>query len=128
MPEFPKMNPEVKEKWLESLRSGKFLQGEEYLLKETEYGEEEDDIIDIPRRYCCLGVLCTLEGSPEKPVDGQEFPQDKTLEWAGLTKTSDNGKMYGSSHYLASLNDGKQYPYMPKSTFSQIADWIEKNL
>lgn len=42
-----KMNPEWKAKWLEALRSGKYVQGTDCLRN------SED-------QYCCLGVLCDV--------------------------------------------------------------------
>jgi hypothetical protein len=47
----PKMNPELKARWLKALRSGTYLQGQKALHKES--------------KFCCLGVLCDL-GLPEK--------------------------------------------------------------
>lgn len=41
------MNPEIKAKWLEALRSGKYEQGKGVLR-------------DAENRFCCLGVLCDL--------------------------------------------------------------------
>ena len=40
------MNPEVKQKWIDALRSGKYEQGSEKLRSVS--------------GYCCLGVLCDL--------------------------------------------------------------------
>lgn len=47
----PKMKPEVKEAWLNALRSGEYEQGEGALHKIEEDG---------PDTFCCLGVLCEL--------------------------------------------------------------------
>lgn len=44
------MNPEVKQKWMTALCSGKYQQTTLRLKKETMNGEE----------FCCLGVLCDL--------------------------------------------------------------------
>jgi len=41
------MNKEVKQKWIEALRSGKYSQGEGVLR-------------DHADRFCCLGVLCDV--------------------------------------------------------------------
>ena len=41
-----KMNTEVKQKWIDALRSGKYEQGSEKLRSVT--------------GYCCLGVLCDI--------------------------------------------------------------------
>ncbi len=42
------MNPEVKEKWLEALKSGEYKKGK-YCLKNND-------------EFCCLGVLCDISG------------------------------------------------------------------
>lgn len=46
------MNREVKKKWVEALRSGHYHQGREHLRQNY-----DDDY-----EYCCLGVLCEVEG------------------------------------------------------------------
>lgn len=43
------MDPEIKQLWLQALRSGTFPQGKHYLDKSDS--------------YCCLGVLCTIAES-----------------------------------------------------------------
>ncbi len=48
------MTRELKQRWLEALRSGKFPKGK-YYLKDTRG--------DRPV-YCCLGVLCEVIGAP----------------------------------------------------------------
>jgi len=89
------MNPQVKEKWIDALRSGKYEQGSEKLR-----GADG---------YCCLGVLCDLysqeknqewdfrgysENSEEESPDRMdywyfdeesEFLPDSVREWAGMT-------------------------------------------
>ena len=85
-----KMNPEVKQKWIDALRSGKYEQGSEKLRSVT--------------GYCCLGVLCDLyaqehdtqwefRGNEEtnlQPMDywyfddQSEFTPDSVRDWAGL--------------------------------------------
>ena len=50
-----KMNPEVKQKWIDALRSGKYEQGSEKLRSVS--------------GYCCLGVLCDL------------YAQEHNVEW-----------------------------------------------
>ena len=49
------MNPDIKVKWLEALRSGRFQQARHY-LKITSPGQ--------PAGYCCLGVLAEILGVP----------------------------------------------------------------
>jgi len=87
-----KMNPEIKQKWVDALRSGKYDQGSEKLRSH--------------QGYCCLGVLCDLyaqeqnqewefQGAFEEEntqptdywyFDGEsEFLPDSVREWAGMT-------------------------------------------
>ena len=86
-----KMNPQVKEKWIDALLSGKYEQGSEKLRSVT--------------GYCCLGVLCDLysqeqntewefRGNEETNLQPQdywyfegesEFLPDSVREWAGMT-------------------------------------------
>jgi hypothetical protein len=41
------MKPEIKQKWIEALRSGEYDQGKHYLR-------------NTGNQYCCLGVLCDI--------------------------------------------------------------------
>ena len=44
------MNPEIKARWQEKLRSGEYQQGSGMLAAHTESGD----------KFCCLGVLCEI--------------------------------------------------------------------
>jgi hypothetical protein len=108
------MNQEVKAKWIQALRSGKYKQGQAYLRKDDS--------------YCCLGVLCDLNESrqwtpinhPVKkiyspfPDEDHEVLPKNISEWANLTGFD--------QEELIELNDTDNY------TFEQIADYIEENL
>ncbi len=67
------MNPEIKKKWLEALRSGEYSQGKSHLKAEN--------------FYCCLGVLCDLHA--------KEFAQS----WQD--PNDDGGSIYGESYFGA---------------------------
>jgi hypothetical protein len=60
------MNPEIKAKWLEALRSGRYKQGRKKLRP-------------TPDTYCCLGVLCDILGDDwnhphlDYEYDGETF-------------------------------------------------------
>jgi len=75
-----KMNTEVKQKWIDALRSGKYEQGSEKLRSVT--------------GYCCLGVLCDL------------YSKEQGAEWEfrGITETNLQPKDYwyfeGESEFL----------------------------
>ena len=128
------MNSEIKQKWLEALRSGEYIQGKNHLAKEGQ--------------YCCLGVLCDLavqEGilrpgevdedgiivyqSAGSAVNDRSYSESSTLprqvkEWAGLNHRNPyfrepDERGVRMSHFLSALNDNG-------STFTEIADKIEE--
>lgn len=107
------MNPEVKAKWVEALRSGNYKQTQGRLKRHKD-GEES---------YCCLGVLCDI--SPAKEYEVRSYgghstylgsinqPPHIVLEWAGLG--------YSDVLYLMTLND------ISLLSFNVIADIVEMN-
>jgi hypothetical protein len=60
------MNIEVKQKWVEALKSGEYIQGSEYLCNNN--------------KHCCLGVLTDL------------YVKENNLEWNTMTYDDDNVK------------------------------------
>ena len=113
------MNPQIKQKWVDALRSGDYKQTQNRL--HNEYG------------FCCLGVLCDLYGK-ENNVEWEpsiyynndyEFQHMVTvlplsvMEWAGVEEV--NPYVNGGPFTLAELND-------QGSTFNEIADVIEEHL
>jgi hypothetical protein len=109
------MNAELKAKWVEALRSGKFHQGKGFLKFDEEQGP----------RHCCLGVLCEIidpskfalrEYSYYYQCDGME--SDITLPLSLQFQTDLSGE---TCTLLAEKNDhGK--------SFNNIADYIEHHL
>jgi hypothetical protein len=100
------VNPELKAKWVEALRSGKYQQARGKLRK----GE----------KFCCLGVLCDLVDSSKwsrSRWDGElRLPPNPLIVELGITTQFS----YYSTE-LSNMNDkGK--------TFPEIADYIEANL
>lgn len=128
------LSPEVKERWIESLRSGNYLQTIERLKATISYDKVG---------YCCLGVLCEIEGVPNSRVYddinnrayfefefNDDFVSDTSLnyDWAqerGMNSTGEFliffelfGEKFYQLHSLAALNDDG-------FTFEQIADIID---
>lgn len=110
------MDPEIKRKWVEALRSGEYVQGQAKLKRDG--------------MHCCLGVLCEVANPPgwdstlgcirEKGVMlGQEEDDFWTLPpaTAALLRVNDD-----QQQKLMDMNDHAG------ATFEQIADFIEKNL
>jgi hypothetical protein len=110
------MKPEVKQMWLEALRSGKYKQGKRQLRDGN--------------KFCCLGVLCDLSGL-EYRGSGVHLP-DEVMAWAGLDSNYPDvsrPKSFGKeeikkfpSASLAELNDFGGYG------FKRIANLIERYL
>lgn len=120
------MKSDIKQQWLEALRSGKYQQGQGQLVS-----VDEDD--DSVTGHCCLGVLADVAGlrpwrfacegylgeggdnSTDLGLGPWENPGDAQFNAADqATNTTVQRK-------LAGMNDqGK--------SFAEIADWIETNI
>lgn len=104
VPPVATLPPEVIENrrtWATALRSGKYIQGQGYLLKDG--------------KYCCLGVACDLfdrDSLSHLEMESQDI-SDKTNVCLRLNPPT-RGK-------LANMNDNG-------SSFKEIADFIEKNI
>jgi len=111
------MNPQIKQKWLNALRSGEYQQTQRHLR--TEDG------------FCCLGVLCDLyvkENNVEWEIDEDDIYRyekhftllpPSVVGWAGVEDS--NPYVNGGIGTLSGLNDRG-------STFEQIAYVIEEHL
>lgn len=140
------MKPEIKQKWIEALESGKYKKGVEKLRI-----EEEGKL-----SYCCLGVLCDLhleetgEGKWEKDgtyratIEGvvsssQTVLPSKVREWAGMRDTTglfsvkeEDTELLnsifryesfpGTESGLTSVNDASK-----KKDFSDVLPFIKKH-
>ncbi len=122
------MNPEVKQLWLDALRSGEYKQGR-HKLKNTYEGSDN---------YCCLGVLCDLY-TKENPTakwtqnwqDDWYFNVDAdsvsgtlpgaVMRWSGIADANPIVCYENTEESLATLND-RGVPFV------EIANIIEKQL
>jgi len=109
------MDAELKEKWIEALRSGKYEQGRGFLRRKD--------------KYCCLGVLCDLidpEGwTHQAPADpGDEIERCwYDVSVALPLHTSRNIQLSEERQaLLVCKNDDKEY------SFDEIATYIESTL
>lgn len=136
------MDPELKAKWVDALRSGEYPQAQQVLVAIDKDSNE-------PTGYCCLGVLCKVRGMLDKDIEklGQRTDQmgyQVEIEPDGYFDGSPEiGEHLGLSvetrERLAALNDGefadgsgpwstnRSYKVLPK-TFAEIADYIEQKL
>jgi len=104
------MHPEIKQMWIDALRSGDFKKGYRQLCRNNQ--------------YCCLGVLCEITRQPRdefgRDVYFNDLLDDLTIPFG---KAVDIPKLIAIK--LTSMNDGIGEP---AKSFPQIADWIEENL
>jgi hypothetical protein len=112
------MDAKLKAKWVKALRSGKFKQGDEYLKGGN--------------RYCCLGVLATIQGAKWRGhvpfVDGKSVSVEYNGAEGYFLSPSFCGLRHSTQDNLANMNDGRgKYVGQPQ-TFEQIADYIERRL
>ena len=117
------MTPEAKREWVKALRSGKFDQGVGALFVDgslvTDYGYSSYN-----SGYCCLGVLCKLQGVADAAMVGNSFPHE-----VGLFKDIDRDwsvPYKGEMFNLADLNDDGFYGC--RLTFKQIANIIDRSV
>lgn len=100
------MNQEIKQKWVEALRSGKYKQGKRVLRS----GD----------KFCCLGVLCEVVGI-DYNGNLPYLPSD-VMKLAGLDCKNPIVSYSREEITLASLNDDLNF------SFHSIAEVIERNL
>ena len=96
------MNPELKAKWVEALRSGKYTQARGALHRKD-------------GSYCCLGVLCSLKGMSDAAMTN-----NRSVYPAYALVGPD------AAHDLSAMNDGIDGEVA--HSFAEIADWIETHL
>ena len=108
------MDQEIKIKWVEALKSGKYKQGRGQLRS-------------LNNEFCCLGVLADItECNWETEEDGGYCYKTKNPD-SGLFETH---SCYVPFDFLSfkvqkELTDLNDYH---ASSFPEVADWIEKNL
>lgn len=118
------MDAELKTRWLEALRSGKYDQTTGVLNRVKE--ESEDDANKQPG-YCCLGVLCDVVAPDDwaEPEDADPYVRyHRSAQSTGvlcdvfLKEVGLNSRVAGN---LIGRNDSGM-------SFEDIADYIEENV
>ena len=123
------MNKEIKQKWIDALKSGKYKKGKNFLRLSNENGDNQ---------YCCLGVLCELCNISSKPVDDNDvFGEDiiaYEYQFADATETemlSDkfilaNGLNSSESNDLASAVSALAKINDTSDSFEPVIEYIEE--
>lgn len=115
------MKAELKQKWIEALRSGAYEQGRTE-LKSTSDGKT---------KHCCLGVLRECAGLPweSRGTNVHSFLPPIDLDAGGYLHQNECeslGLQPDIANELVKLNDGLYE--REKHSFDQIADFIEANV
>jgi hypothetical protein len=112
------MKAEIKQKWLEALRSGNYKQGTGELCISYTSGRFE---------HCCLGVLAEVCGIDRSKLFNSDHlerighPEILGAWGLGHYNSGDPDTHTNEQRKLAAMNDtGK--------SFAEIADWIEANI
>lgn len=116
------MKTDFKAKWVKALRSGDYDQATGSLRLKEDTHEFS---------YCCLGVLCDVAGadwSGDIPKIDGEFLEDRDESLLSGNALDFFGLDQKTQHHLAELNDGNTDKAIHNHSFSEIADYIEKNL
>lgn len=104
------MDRQLKQKWIEALRSGEYQQGR--------YSFELNDA------FCCLGVLCKVAGQPTMidPDGSGEYADNYDFIRIVIPSVSTVSR-------LEAMNDGSGDEFENnRQSFAQIADYIENTL
>jgi hypothetical protein len=115
------MDPDIKAKWLEALRSGEYKQATQVLQNR--------------RGYCCLGVLCRAVGAEFQELhsdDDRYYDNVPVLDGINLAN-GDDGELSRSFLRRAGLTEENQTRLIDmndteKASFLLIAEYIEKSL
>lgn len=102
----------MRDKWCQSLRSGEFKQGKNRLHNLQ------------ANTYCCLGVLCQINGRLKPLKDKDCSIADGNLHYLSENLLDEFGISDELSRKLAFLNDSG----LTGMNFQQIADYIEDNV
>lgn len=108
------MKTELKQKWVNALRSGEYKQGKNYLRRKNSSGDT----------YCCLGVLFDVwKGDWEEITNCYAAKNiDGTASTATLVRLLTKIDLSDITHNtLISMNDNGK-------SFHEIANWIEGHI
>ena len=122
------MNPEVKQKWIDALRSGEYTQhtGEmtEFVVVFDDDGYETDETVSS-KNCCCLGVLCDIYANEHDTTLDKVLVENETTELPANVMDWSGFYSRGVMEQLAEFNDGVEMHQQP---FEFIAWFIEEQL
>lgn len=119
------LSPTTKRNWLKALRSGKFKQGRHALFDPDTGG------------YCCLGVLCSIEGASNRKLEGGDLPAEISMfkevvpthaELPPSLRSYEPEDAAFSVLYNGRLTPLSQLNDIERLSFAKIANIIEKRV
>lgn len=129
------MNPEIKARWVQALRSGEYAQGTE-ALRSSATDDRPWRATEVT--HCCLGVLCDIhrkDGGAEWDTTYQsntyfgaaDVLPEEVMAWAGLSETDPVLDIHDNVVSASIHNDGSSGS-SPGRSFIEIAYAIEEQL
>lgn len=122
------MDNKLKQKWIDALRSGRYIQGKKFLKR---------SVNDAPK-YCCLGVLCEIEGKEWNLIADftnnvmrydVQSPEDKVLVYAAESSV---GMLPEHTRILVGLPSSIEHELIRMNDqgtdFNEIANYIERRV
>lgn len=115
------MDPELKQKWIEALESGKYAKTTGTLRRIGNRNSIYDSV--PPDSFCCLGVLCDIQGVVSRRFETiTEFIFEKEIVSTGMAPPGFCNLSHTALGTLAELND-------ETDTFAEkVIPWIKENL
>lgn len=129
MSNYNQLAPEVKDLWLEALRSGEYKQSVARMRVTPESGSGLCE--KHGEGYCCLGVLTDI-ALKEGAIDqfryniSAQAPTMAVMGWAGLDANAQSRLMRMNDG--SPTQNGRPIDNINRKNFSEIAEWIEENL
>lgn len=111
------MTPDYKASWVRALRSERYKQGRTTL---KQVGLDADGV--LVASYCCMGVLCKVNGLLDEHGSSMGENEDTSYDYLSCHCSELFGLSGFEQQLLADMNDVK------KCTFDEIATYIEEHL
>lgn len=111
-----KLPKEFAEKWIKALKSGEYRQ-----CRGTMYDSSVDG-------YCCLGVALSMNGVPNKKMQGRDVIVDENTGVFEKSTKNAPRELYGpasDNDFISKLTVMNDHDLC---SFKDIADWIKENV
>jgi hypothetical protein len=111
------VNKDIKTKWLEALRSGEYKQGQGALQTSD-------------KTFCCLGVLCEVQGINSRLTGGYAFESAPVVVYDFEADRRSGSTVYAEEYESAGLSNRAIHELIEQNdngkSFIEIAGFIEE--